>query len=92
MATATIHDIRIARKPQSVTHYAYYGDLYGTAELVNGSGYLFRKDGERKATLVSYKDPALVLLGRCDLADAQRATDNAAGGLAALVCGYGKGR
>ena len=43
MATATIHDIRIARKPQGITHYAYYGDLYGTAELLNGSGYLFRR-------------------------------------------------
>ena len=92
MATATIHDIRIARKPQGITHYAYYGDLYGTAELLNGSGYLFRNEGERKATLVSYKDPELVLLGRCDLADAQRADEDAAGGLAALVCGYGKGR
>jgi hypothetical protein len=92
MATATIHDIRIARKSQGITHYAYYGELYGTAELLNGSGYLFRQDGERKATLVSYKDPKLVLLGRCDLADTQRAADEAAGGLAALVCGYGKGR
>jgi hypothetical protein len=68
------------------------GDVYGTAELLNGSGYLFRAEGERKATLISYKDPELVLLGRCDLANAQRATDDAAGGLAELVCGYGKGR
>ena len=88
----TITDLRTYRKPQRVTHYAYYGELYGTAELLNGSGYLFRKDGERKATLVSYKDPELTLLGRCDLANAQRAADDAAGGLAALVCGYGKGR
>jgi len=28
-----------------------------------------------------------VLLGRADLADAQRAADDDAGGLAALVCG-----
>jgi hypothetical protein len=88
----TITDLRTYRKPQSVTHYAYYGELYGTAELLNGSGYLFRQDGERKATLVSYKDPELTLLGRCDLANAQRAADDAAGGLAALVRGYGKGR
>jgi hypothetical protein len=60
--------------------------------LLNGSGYLVRADGERQARLVSYKDPELTLLGRCDLADAQRAADEAAGGLAALVCGYGKGR
>ena len=79
-------------KLHTIRHYAYFGELYGTAELLNGSGYLFRKDGERKATLVSYKDPELTLLGRCDIADAKRAADDAAGGLAALVCGYGKGR
>jgi len=84
-------EIATARK-HHVTHYAYYGDLYGTAELVNGSGYLFRAEGERKATLVSYRDPELVLLGRCDLADAQYAADEQAGGLAAVVCGYAKGR
>jgi hypothetical protein len=89
---ASVIDLSTYRKPQHITHYAYYGELYGTAELVNGSGYLFRQDGERKATLVSYKNPELTLLGRCDLADAQRAEDEAAGGLAALVCGYGKGR
>ena len=89
---ATVTNIATYRKPQSVTHYAYYGELYGTAELLNGSGYLFRKDGERKATLVSYKDPELTLLGRCDLANAKRAEEDTAGGLAALVCGYGKGR
>ena len=91
MAAATVHDFSFYRK-QNIAHYAYYDDLYGTAELLNGSGYLFRAKDERKATLVSYKDPELTLLGRCDLADAQRAADEAAGGLAALVCGYGKGR
>ena len=79
------------RKASPIRHYAYLADVYGTAELLNGSGYLFRTDGERKATLVSYTDANLVLLGRVDLADAQRAAA-AAGGLAALVCGYGKGR
>jgi hypothetical protein len=91
MAT-TVTDLTTYRKPQRITHYAYLGAVYGTAELLNGSGYLFRAEGERKATLVSYKDPELVLLGRCDVADAQRADEDAAGGLAALVCGYGKGR
>lgn len=80
------------RKVHRVTHYAYYGDTYGTAELLNGTGYVFRADGARKAQLVSYTDPALVLLGRCDIADAKRAEEDAAGGLAALVCGYRKGR
>ena len=82
---ASVIDLTTHRKPQNVTHYAYLGDVYGTAELLNGSGYLFRKDGERKATLVSYKDPELTLLGQVDLADAQREADEAA-----LVCGYGK--
>ena len=89
---ATVTNIATYRKSRGITHYAYYGELYGTAELLNGSGYLFRAEGERKATLVSYKDPELVLLGRCDLANTQRAADDAAGGLAALVCGDGKGR
>jgi hypothetical protein len=89
---ATVTELTRYRKPQGITHYAYYGELYGTAELLSGSGYLFREDGQRKATLVSYKDVDLVLLGRCDLADAKRAEEEAAGGLAALVCGYGVGR
>ena len=89
---ATVHDLSTYRKSQGITHYAYLDDVYGTAELLNGSGYLFRAEGERQATLVSYKDANLTLLGRCDLADAQRADDEAAGGLAALVCGYGQGR
>ena len=45
-------------------HHASYEingtEVYGTAELLNGSGYLFRADGERKATLVSYKDVNLM--------------------------------
>ena len=89
---ATVTPFPTARKPQGIRHYAVYGDLEGTADLLNGSGYLFRSDGERRATLVAYNDPALILLGRCDLADAQRQADEDAGGLAALVCGYGKGR
>ena len=52
-------------------HYASYlvngEDIYGTAELLNGSGYLFRRDGERTATVVSYRDTNLMLYGRVDL-------------------------
>ena len=85
---ATVTDIATARKPQAIRHYAYYGELSGIASLVSG-GYVFRgEDGTRR--LAAYNDPQLTLLGRCDLADAQRAADEAAGGLAALVCGYGK--
>lgn len=61
-----------------VTHYASLmvgtEEVFGTAELISG-GYLFRRDGERRATLVSYKDADLVLYGRCDLADAQLVAD-----------------
>ena len=92
MATATVADIRTARKPQNITHYAYYGDLYGTAELLNGSGYLFRADGQRKATLVSYKDVNLMLYGRCNLADNQYIYDVLAGGPAAIACSRDEGR
>jgi hypothetical protein len=89
---ATVTDIATYRKPQGITHYAYYGDLYGTAELLTGSGYLFRQEGERKATVVSYKDPELVLLGRCDVADMQHEVDMLVGGYAAVACGREEGR
>jgi hypothetical protein len=60
-------------------HYASYlvngEEVYGTAALVCGSGYLFRKDGERTATLVSYKDPNLMLYGLVSLADSQAELD-----------------
>jgi hypothetical protein len=56
----------VTNRKHNVTHYAYYGDLYGTAELLNGSGYLFREEGQRKAMVVSYKDPELLLLGHVD--------------------------
>ena len=72
-----------------ITYYAHYHTTEGTAELVCGTGYLFRRTGEHKARLVHYTDPALTLLGRCDLAEAQRTQDQARGGFAAMVCGYG---
>jgi hypothetical protein len=59
-------------------------EVNGTAELLNGSGYLFRQDGERQATLVSYKDPNLVLFGLVDMAESQHAVDRTAGGAAAI--------
>ena len=76
----------VARIMTPVQHYASYSDLYGTATLVNGSGYLFREDGQRQATLVSYKDPELMLLGLVDVADGQYEVDMLVG-RAALVCG-----
>jgi hypothetical protein len=74
----------VAQNDRNITHYAYYGDTYGTAALLNGSGYLFRADDERTATLVSYKDPELVLLGLCEVADMQHDIDMLVGGAAAI--------
>jgi len=59
-------------------------EVYGTAELLTGSGYLFRADGQRTATLVSYRDPELVLLGLVDVADGQYEVDMLVGGYAAI--------
>jgi hypothetical protein len=86
MAPSTVHDLHPSRKPQGITHYAYLGDTYGTAELLNGSGYLFRAEGERTATLISYKDTALMVLGLVALAAAQQTSDIAAGGFAQIAC------
>jgi hypothetical protein len=66
--------------------------VYGTAELLNGSGWLFRRDGERKAVLVSYKDPNLVLYGLVDVADAQYDVDLLVGGPAMVACSRQEGR
>ena len=74
-----------ARRAQ--TYYAIYGEIEGTAELLNGTGYLFRAAGAPTALVVATGDPTLQLMGRCDLADAQRQADTAAGGLAAIACG-----
>lgn len=61
-------------------------EVFGTAELLNGSGYLFREEGQRQATLVSYKDPDLLLFGLCALADAQYIDDELHGGPAGVAC------
>ena len=76
----------VPRTATTIQHYAYLGDVYGTAELLTGTGYLFRAEGQRHATLVSYKDPELVLLGLCDVADAQHDVDLLVGGYAAVAC------
>jgi hypothetical protein len=87
----TIHDITGYRKATALRYYATYGDLCGIATRVAG-GYTFRPDTTQTTRLISATDPALVLLGRCDLADAARAVDEAAGGLAARICGHDTGR
>jgi hypothetical protein len=72
-------------------HYASYlvngEEVYGSAELLNGSGWLFRKDGQRQATLVSYKDVNLMLYGLVELSEMQHEVDVLVGGAAAIACG-----
>src|ERR1043166_2369605 len=80
---ATVHDVTMTRK--AVTRYAQYNGIEGTAELVCGSGYLFRRDGERQALLIHHTDPDLYLFGIVALVDAQRAKEDAAGGLVAML-------
>ena len=80
----------------AIVHYASYlvngAETYGTAELLNGSGYLFRQDGARQATLVSYTDVNLMLFGRCALADAQYLDDELHGGPVGLCLSREEGR
>jgi hypothetical protein len=85
---ATVPDLRPAGK-SPIRHYAFLGETAGIATLVTG-GYSFRPDDGQPTRLATYNDPNLVLLGRIDLADAQRDADEAAGGLAAIVTGYGR--
>jgi hypothetical protein len=75
----------VPRTTQNVTHYAYYGELYGTAELLCGSGYVFREEGQRQAVVVSYKDPDLILLGLVVESEMQHDIDLAVGGYAAIA-------
>ena len=88
---ASVLNEATTRKAQGITHYAYYGDLYGTAELLCGSGYVFRAEGERKALVVSYRGPELTLLGLVDLSEMQHDIDLAVGGFAALACSREEG-
>jgi hypothetical protein len=79
----------VAQRTAPIKHYASYlvagQEVTGTAELVCGSGYLFRQDGQRTATLVSYKDPELLLYGLVALSDAKWKEDLSHGDLAALA-------
>ena len=61
---ATVTDISTYRKPQSVTHYAYLRRPVWHRRTAQRLRLSLPPRGERKATLVSYKDPELVLLGR----------------------------
>jgi hypothetical protein len=74
----------------AIIHYASLTvndeETYGTATLVCGSGYLFRRDGERQATLVSYRDPNLLLFGLVDLSTSQYLDDELRGGAPGVAC------
>ena len=82
---ATVHNIRTAHQ-SPIRHDAFLGETAGIATLVAGS-YAFRPNDGQPTRLAAYHDPNLVLLGRSDLAEAQREAD---GDLAAKVCGYGR--
>lgn len=64
----------VAQRTTKIQHYAYYGDDWGIATLVSG-GYAFLMDGATGVKLVSYRDPNLMLLGRCDLVAAADLAD-----------------
>lgn len=53
----------VAHPTTPVKHYAHLGDVAGIAQLINGSGYLFRPEDRSAAQLVSYTDARLVLHG-----------------------------
>ena len=88
---ATIHDIAASRQAATLRYYALYHDQCGIATRVPG-GYTFRPEASHGTRVVSATDPALVLLGQCDLTDASRAADEAAGGLVARICSHDPGR
>lgn len=81
-------------EPEPVKWYATYTRPDG--ESVQGIathtplGYLFAADDGSEYGYMS--TAALVLGGNVAIAEAKRAEEEAAGGLVALVCGYGKGR
>ena len=79
-----------------IIHYASLTvnneEVFGTAELLNGSGYLFRKDGERTATLVGYADIRLMLYGVVREAFDQYIADETRGGLVGVCLSRTEGR
>jgi hypothetical protein len=90
LATGTPLQLRRDAMQNVILRYASLtvnnDEIYSTAELLNGSGYLFRVDGERQATLVSYKDANLMLYGFCDVVTDQYITDELRGGPAGVAC------
>jgi hypothetical protein len=84
----------IADPPAPVTYYATYTTtdglvLQGTAQWLPKDGWLFI-DTETDHAYLTQRSNALVLGGHKATADAKRAEEEAAGGLVAIICGYGK--
>jgi hypothetical protein len=79
-------DRRRHTPPAPVEHYAIMDGAEAHAVQTAG-GWRVQLEGQTSWVLVSTGNPNLVLLGRCDLAEAQRAADEFAGGFAAIVCG-----
>lgn len=73
-------------------YYASYTAPDGTVQVgiatLTAHGWLFVGDAGEEPLYAAHE--ALVLGGNCAIADAKRAEEDAAGGLAAIVCGYGK--
>lgn len=70
------------------TYYPPTGDgLQGIATWTE-RGWLFVADDGAEPLYAAIQ--ALCLGGRCDLADSKKAEEQAAGGLAAIICGYGR--
>jgi hypothetical protein len=73
-------------------YYATYTDPAGVAHpgvaTATPAGWLFVGDQGEEPLYAAIQ--ALALGGNCAIADAKRAEEEAAGGLAALVCGYGR--
>jgi hypothetical protein len=69
----------VAHRPTKIQHFAIYPiageDAYGIATLINGSGYFFVPEGQRKGILIDYRNSDLQLMGRCDLVAAADAAD-----------------
>lgn len=77
-----------ARPRYYATYYAPDGTAHPGIATATEMGWLFIGDAREEPLYAAPQ--ALVLGGNCAIADAKRAEEEAAGGLAAIVCGYGK--
>lgn len=74
-------------------HNAYYASLDGlpgVALALTESTYAWQMDGRTTWVLVSRYNPQLLLMGACQMADAQWQADQALGSLVNMLYGRGK--